>query len=30
MIRVDNRYVNRVFINEFINDVEMKVKGGGV
>lgn len=28
MIRVDNRYVNRALINEFINDAEMKAKGG--
>lgn len=28
MIRDDNRYVNRAFINEFINDADMKAKRG--
>lgn len=28
MIRVDNRFVNRTLINEFINDAEMEVKKG--
>lgn len=28
MIRVDNRYVNRTLINEFINDAEMEAKRG--
>lgn len=28
MIRVDNRFVNRALVNEFINDAEMEVKKG--
>ena len=28
MIRVDNRFLNRALINEFINDAEMEVKKG--